>query len=711
MKRVLLLAIILVVLLANLLPAGGDNGQRSLPGAAYAQSVAGAQEAETPAIDFAGVISIPAQFHTPIRQAVAAATLEFARAGELTVSVMEREDGFAHFVLVPTAVVESGWQLPLLEEEIVDILAWEMDDGGWQAYVLGAETASLLRGAIPAEIAELAVPAAPAGTFLFPWSGGNWWLKLGYPGWHGQNAVDFKPADAADLDVLAAGAGTVSQVCNDGYQSILRIDHGDVATRYIHLDAGTIPDGLLLQTVEQGQPLGRLYNGHAFDDGYCTYFPELQFNTHCGCGTVTHLHFESSDTELAIDGYNYTGIAYSSMGTPYLSHNASPYSPYPDARFVSQSGAGTTMVAGKEYDVSLTFQNVGSDAWTTAYRLASQNPAGNVTWNRARVYLAADETVAPGASNRFDFTVTAPKTPGTYNFQWRLLGADGLGIGDYSPNVPVQVVQATPYGFLEEPGEGTFSGLVPIRGWAAVDGSTIAPVEVWVDGIYQGDAVYGGARADAGGNYGFNWEWDASAVAPGAHNVQARAVAATGQSHWLSLASGVSPPVTITVQALPAGEVTFPAPQESLSGTVRVSGSVTVADSEIDRVELYLDDRFQGNATYGTLEDDRFYWDWDTTRAGSGPHTLRVRAIAASGAARRLPAATDGGLTAIPVTVAMATRPGDATGDGHVDGLDYVIWLNHAQKVTNEGPAEGDFNEDGMVDELDYTIWLANYDH
>ena len=52
--------------------------------------------------------------------------------------------------------------------------------------------------------------------------------------------------------------------------------------------------------------------------------------------------------------------------------------------------------------------------------------------------------------------------------------------------------------------------------------------------------------------------------------------------------------------------------------------------------------------------------------------------------------------------------PGDANSDGHVDGIDYVIWLNHyGQNVS--GVAVGDFNNNNTVDGVDYVIWLNNY--
>src|SRR3989338_2163712 len=57
---------------------------------------------------------------------------------------------------------------------------------------------------------------------------------------------------------------------------------------------------------------------------------------------------------------------------------------------------------------------------------------------------------------------------------------------------------------------------------------------------------------------------------------------------------------------------------------------------------------------------------------------------------------------------ASAILPGDANGDGLVDGPDYVIWLNHYNQSAT-GAANGDFDNSGKVDGLDYVIWLTNY--
>ncbi|KPK78958.1 MAG: hypothetical protein AMJ81_14170 [Phycisphaerae bacterium SM23_33] len=51
--------------------------------------------------------------------------------------------------------------------------------------------------------------------------------------------------------------------------------------------------------------------------------------------------------------------------------------------------------------------------------------------------------------------------------------------------------------------------------------------------------------------------------------------------------------------------------------------------------------------------------------------------------------------------------PGDANGNGVVDGLDYNAWSLHYQQAG--GWAEGDFNGDGTADGLDYNIWSIHY--
>jgi hypothetical protein len=82
-------------------------------------------------------------------------------------------------------------------------------------------------------------------------------------------------------------------------------------------------------------------------------------------------------------------------------------------------------VVGKSYAVSVTMQNTSGITWTAGqlFRLGSQDPQDNTIWGLGRVELPGP--VAPGQQVTFNFTVTAPANPGTYNFRWRMV-QDGV---------------------------------------------------------------------------------------------------------------------------------------------------------------------------------------------------------------------------------------------------------------------------------------------
>jgi hypothetical protein len=57
----------------------------------------------------------------------------------------------------------------------------------------------------------------------------------------------------------------------------------------------------------------------------------------------------------------------------------------------------------------------------------------------------------------------------------------------------------------------------------------------------------------------------------------------------------------------------------------------------------------------------------------------------------------------------MAAIPGDANGDGLVNGADYSIWVSHYGQTVSCGASCGDFTGDGQVNGSDYFLWLSNY--
>lgn len=116
--------------------------------------------------------------------------------------------------------------------------------------------------------------------------------------------------------------------------------------------------------------------------------------------------------------------------------------PVNNAAFSAQS-VPAAMTTGQTYPITVRMTNTGNTTWPAgaAYKLGSQNPGDNKTWqvgpegNRVVVGSA----VAPGQSYTFSFNVTAPASAGTYNFQWRMVQEFVEWFGASSVNVPVTV--------------------------------------------------------------------------------------------------------------------------------------------------------------------------------------------------------------------------------------------------------------------------------
>jgi len=129
-------------------------------------------------------------------------------------------------------------------------------------------------------------------------------------------------------------------------------------------------------------------------------------------------------------------------GGPAVQIGTSSYSTAMNRAGFGSQTVPSAMNAGATASVSVTMTNTGSTTWSASrlYALGSQNPGDNTTWGLGRVSLAGD--VPPGGSATFTFNITAPATPGTYNFQWRMVQDGVEWFGDSSTNVAVDVLSA-----------------------------------------------------------------------------------------------------------------------------------------------------------------------------------------------------------------------------------------------------------------------------
>jgi N-acetylmuramoyl-L-alanine amidase len=88
----------------------------------------------------------------------------------------------------------------------------------------------------------------------------------------------------------------------------------------------------------------------------------------------------------------------------------------------------TTMVPTKSYDVSVTFRNRGV-LWNQE-RLIRLGAVDNSDPFSTATRVKMSTEVDPGSTYTFNFTLTAPRTPGTYTTDWRMLRESVTWFGD-----------------------------------------------------------------------------------------------------------------------------------------------------------------------------------------------------------------------------------------------------------------------------------------
>ncbi|HEX7330069.1 MAG TPA: S8 family serine peptidase [Pyrinomonadaceae bacterium] len=111
--------------------------------------------------------------------------------------------------------------------------------------------------------------------------------------------------------------------------------------------------------------------------------------------------------------------------------------PDASADFIDQS-VPAVMLPGQTAQVTIKMKNLDNDPWRTDqnYKLGAEGDS--MIWGLNRVPLTS--FVASNGEALFTFNITAPATPGTYNFQWRMLQEGVQRFGDVTPNVAITVL-------------------------------------------------------------------------------------------------------------------------------------------------------------------------------------------------------------------------------------------------------------------------------
>ncbi|HOX43119.1 MAG TPA: NBR1-Ig-like domain-containing protein [Myxococcota bacterium] len=129
-----------------------------------------------------------------------------------------------------------------------------------------------------------------------------------------------------------------------------------------------------------------------------------------------------------------------------------------DAAFVSQD-VPASLAPGEARAVSVRMRNTGTSSWSAAlsYRLGSQAPQDNNTFDGGRAELPAGVVVAPGEEVTITVNLTAPAAPGVYTFQRRMLRENVEWFGAFTPPVDITVSEP-PDGGLDGGDDGEDGG-------------------------------------------------------------------------------------------------------------------------------------------------------------------------------------------------------------------------------------------------------------
>ncbi|HKY06425.1 MAG TPA: NBR1-Ig-like domain-containing protein, partial [Blastocatellia bacterium] len=229
-----------------------------------------------------------------------------------------------------------------------------------------------------------------------------------------------------------------------------------------------------------------------------------------------------------------------------------------NASFVSQT-APAAMTAGQVSSVSVTMRNSGTTTWAAGtYKLASQNPAGNLNWGVNQVSLGVP--VAPGGQATFSFNITAPSVAGSYSFQWRMQNG-ATYFGTASTNVVVSVTGGGTVGtnnaqFVSQsvPASMTAGQTTNVSVTMKNSGTT-----TWAAGTYK----LGSDNPSGNSTWGLSEIVLPVSIAPGSQatftfSITAPSVAGSYNFQWRMLngsgsfgASSTNAPVTVTAVSTP----------------------------------------------------------------------------------------------------------------------------------------------------------------
>jgi len=397
--------------------------------------------------------------------------------------------------------------------------------------------------------------------------------------------------------------------------------------------------------------------------------------------------------------------------------------PIRNAQFVSQS-VPTSILMGVTQSVSIQMKNTGDYTWRSSenYKLGSQNPADNNTWGASRISLPSD--IAPGQTGTFNFTMTAPSTPGTYNFQWRMLQEGTAWFGDQSANVVITVRPSNVIGHID--GVTTDGlGQLQLGGWAcSTELNQSIDVHMYAGGPYGTGTLVGAYRADqsseaavaaacsaSGSNYRFRIPLTtAIRQQHGGKTIYVYGISPVGRSNLLIASSGA-----FAVPAMPAVSMTAPSSGAIINGptNIALSANASVSTASITKVEFY-----NGATKVSTATSAPYNATWPNVQPGN--YALTAKAYDSAGAVSTsavsnlvvnavpvasISAPTNGAVVVAPANVLIQTAVSDPD-----DGIAMVEFYVNGQLKATDIAAPFTLQADNMPAGI-YSLTIKAYDN
>ena len=107
------------------------------------------------------------------------------------------------------------------------------------------------------------------------------------------------------------------------------------------------------------------------------------------------------------------------------------------AVFVSHEGIPSSIENGQPFTATVTMRNTGSFPWPRGGAIRLGSVRDSAVWGATRIGLGS--AVTPNTTVAFTISATAPRTTGTYGFQWRMVDEAVEWFGDPTPLISVTV--------------------------------------------------------------------------------------------------------------------------------------------------------------------------------------------------------------------------------------------------------------------------------